>query len=230
MSAPREKSDDRLLAFLEGKEGRGGVEMARPLSGDPELRTRAVEYVMVGRILGELDPADGVFWHRFETPFGETYAAVTARGLARLSWQQPGEEAFTGELEERFPEVPVIRDPGRVAAVERQLGEYFARERDRFQLPVDLEGMGEFQRSVLRAVRGVGYGQVVPYAELARRIRRPKASRAVGNALGRNPVAIVVPCHRVVRSDGSLGGYTGGLEYKERLLVLEGRDDLLRAG
>ena len=83
---------------------------------------------------------------------------------------------------------------------------------------------------MLRAARRLPHGEVASYGGLARAIGRPRAARAVGNALGRNPVAIVVPCHRVIRSDGSLGGYGGGIERKVELLRLEGRDDLLRAG
>ena len=80
---------------------------------------------------------------------------------------------------------------------------------------------------MLDAACGLAFGETVTYTEIARRIGRPKASRAVGNALGRNPVPVVVPCHRIVRSDGSLGGYTGGLRYKHALLDIEGRTDLL---
>ena len=125
-------------------------------------------------------------------------------------------------LREEFPDRPALRDPDALADVERQLAEYFAGSRRRFDLEVDLRPLTRFQRRVLEAAREIPYGRVVPYAELARRIGRPRASRAVGNALGHNPVGIVVPCHRVVKSDGGLGGYTGGVEFKERLLALEG--------
>ena len=108
--------------------------------------------------------------------------------------------------------------------------EYFAGTRTVFDQDVDLSVLSDFERSVLQTAREIPYGEVIPYAELARRIDKPKASRAVGNALGHNPVAIVVPCHRIVRSDGSLGGYTGGVEFKRKLLAIEGRLDLLLAG
>jgi methylated-DNA-[protein]-cysteine S-methyltransferase len=133
-------------------------------------------------------------------------------------------------MEERFPGRPVVRDGERLVEAERELREYFAGERSSFDLPVDLSSLSPFDRRVLEvAFRTIRFGEVVPYAELAKRIGKPKAARAVGGALGRNPVAIVVPCHRVVRSDGSLGGYGGGVRYKERLLEIEGRRDLLRA-
>ena len=89
--------------------------------------------------------------------------------------------------------------------------------------------MTDFQRAVLTELQSVGFGEVIPYSELARRIGRPGASRAVGNALNKNPVGIIVPCHRIVRADASLGGYGGGVQYKKRLLTIEGRQDLLLA-
>jgi methylated-DNA-[protein]-cysteine S-methyltransferase len=114
-----------------------------------------------------------------------------------------------------------VCDPLGLVEVERELQEYLAGARSEFSASVDLSGSRPFDRRVLEAARLIPFGEVIPYAELARRIAMPGAARAVGNALGRNPVAIVVPCHRVVRTDGSLGGYGGGLEYKERLLRLE---------
>lgn len=171
-----------------------------------------------------------VRWYRFPTPFGSMYVAATEKGLARVSWEQRDEDAFVAEMEGRYPDRPVVRDPEALAPAERELREYFAGERERFDLRVDLDALSPFEQRVLRAARRLGHGQVVPYAELARRVGRPRAYRAVGNALGKNPVAIVVPCHRVIRSDGSLGGYGGGPEYKGYLLRLEGREDLLRAG
>jgi methylated-DNA-[protein]-cysteine S-methyltransferase len=101
-----------------------------------------------------------------------------------------------------------------------QLAEYFAGERDAFDLPLALRGT-VFQRSVWDALLGVEYGQTVTYAQLADRIGRPTAVRAVGHANGRNPVSIIVPCHRVVGSDGSLTGYGGGIDNKRWLLDLE---------
>jgi methylated-DNA-[protein]-cysteine S-methyltransferase len=101
-----------------------------------------------------------------------------------------------------------------------QLGEYFDGRRQKFGLPLALDGTA-FQRTVWDALLGIGYGETVSYAELADRIGRPTASRAVGLANGRNPVSIIVPCHRVVGSDGSLTGYGGGIGNKRRLLDLE---------
>lgn len=171
-----------------------------------------------------------VRWHCFETRFGGTGVAATDRGLARVTWQEEGDGAFVANLEERFPDAPVVPDPEGLREAERQLSEYFRGDRESFDLPVDLTRLSPFDRSVLRAASGLDFGQVAAYGEVARRIGRPRAARAVGGALGRNPVPVVVPCHRIVRSDGGLGGYGSGIEYKERLLRIEGREDLLGAG
>lgn len=222
---------ERVLAFVCGElADREGLEVAEHLGECGPCRDEAAEFRLLEGALRACCAEEVVRWHAFPTPFGRTYVAATDRGLARVSWGQPDDDAFVGGLEARFPDRPVVRDPRGLAEAERQLREYFAGERDRFDLPVDLGALSGFDRRVLEAARGIGYGQVVPYAELARRIGRPKAARAVGGALGRNPIAIVVPCHRVVRTDGGLGGYGGGVEFKERLLALEGREDLLRAG
>ena len=115
---------------------------------------------------------------------------------------------------------PGADDAAVLARTAGQLEEYFEGGRDRFDLPLALRGT-VFQRGVWEALLGVGYGQTVTYAQLADRIGRPTAVRAVGHANGRNPVSIIVPCHRVVGSDGSLTGYGGGLDNKRRLLDLE---------
>jgi methylated-DNA-[protein]-cysteine S-methyltransferase len=108
------------------------------------------------------------------------------------------------------------------AEAARQLGEYFDGRRQVFDLPLDLDGTS-FQRVVWEALLGIGYGETISYGQLADQIGRPTAARAVGLANGRNPVSIIVPCHRVVGSDGSLTGYGGGLATKRRLLDLEQR-------
>lgn len=230
MSACR-YTEDQMLAYVCG-ELSGDVELAVAvhLADCEGCRDQAAEFRALERTLPDCCATDVVRWTDFDTPFGRMYVAATDRGIAKVSWQQPDEDAFVRGLEERFPGLPVVRDPASLDEAERELREYFRGRRARFRLPVDLTSLSEFDRRVLEEARGIGFGQVIPYAELARRIGRPNAARAVGGALGRNPVAIVVPCHRVVRSDGSLGGYGGGVEFKERLLALEGREDLLRAG
>ena len=114
-----------------------------------------------------------------------------------------------------------VRDDAALAEVGRQLDEYFAGTRTTFDVPVRLEGTG-FQRAVWEQLCAIPYGETISYGELARRVGNPKASRAVGLANGRNPIAVIVPCHRVIAADGSLGGYGGGLDRKTTLLALEG--------
>lgn len=224
-------TEEEVLAFVSGELDEGtALSMALHLGECEACCRQATEFVALRHVLSDCCVREAVLWHRFPTPFGTMYLAATHRGLVRISWQQRGDDDFVRLLEERFPGCPVVRDSAALAEPERQLTEYFAGRRGRFDLPVDLSGLSEFDRRVLEtALRTVRFGEVVPYSELARRIGKPRAARAVGGALGRNPVAIVVPCHRVVRRDGGLGGYGGGLEWKERLLAIEGREDLLAA-
>ncbi len=150
---------------------------------------------------------------------GKLFIGRTDRGLVSLQFVDT-EDEFRARIEGRT----VVYAPEKLNDVSEQLGEYLRGERSSFQLPVDLSGMTPFQQAVLNEVARVPRGEVVTYGELARRIGKPRAARAVGQALGRNPVPIVVPCHRVIASDGSLGGYSGrrGIETKEALLSLEG--------
>ncbi|HEY5109667.1 MAG TPA: methylated-DNA--[protein]-cysteine S-methyltransferase [Acidimicrobiales bacterium] len=113
-----------------------------------------------------------------------------------------------------------VRDDDAFAEVSGQLDEYFAGRRTSFDVAMTLEGT-DFQRRVWAELCAIPYGETISYGELARRVGNPKASRAVGSANGRNPVAVIVPCHRVIAGDGSLGGYGGGLDRKVRLLELE---------
>jgi len=121
---------------------------------------------------------------------------------------------------------PSRKDQGRVSerwqrAARKELEAYFARRLRSFATPCDLRGLTPFTRAVLRITAKIPYGELRSYRWVARRLGRPRATRAVGNALARNPIPIMIPCHRVVRSDGSLGGYALGLGWKRRLLDLE---------
>ena len=149
-----------------------------------------------------------------ETPLGTLLVAATAHGVCRIAFE-PDVDALAAAAGPR-----VLRVPSRLAEARRQLDEYFAGARREFDLPVDLHA-APFQGAVLRELARVPYGAVATYGELARRIGRPTAARAVGGALNRNPVPIVLPCHRVVGASGSLVGYAGGLERKRVLLDLE---------
>lgn len=150
-----------------------------------------------------------------ETPVGTLLVAATDRGVCRISYT-PDLDALAAAVGPR-----VLRVPSRLAEARRQLEEYFAGERHDFDLDVDLR-VPAFQADVLRELARVPYGALATYGELAARIGKPRAARAVGGALNRNPVPIVLPCHRVVGAKGALVGYAGGLDRKRALLELEG--------
>jgi methylated-DNA-[protein]-cysteine S-methyltransferase len=157
-----------------------------------------------------------------ESPFGDLLAAVTRRGLLRLSYDPRRNDAVLQQIAEkvspRMLEVPARLDP-----VRRELDEYFEGRRQEFETPIDWSYLAGFTREVLRATAAIGFGEVSTYAGVAEAAGSPRAVRAAGNALGANPMPVIVPCHRVLRTGGALGGYTGGIERKEFLLRLEGR-------
>lgn len=153
-----------------------------------------------------------------DSPVGELLVAATDRGVCRVSFE-PDEavDDLARALGSR-----VLRVPRRLAAARRELDEYFDGSRTSFDLPVDITSLTAFQQRVLTELTRVEYGHVTTYGDLAARIDRPRAARAVGGALNRNPVAIILPCHRVIGASGSLVGYAGGLERKRALLRIEG--------
>ncbi len=219
--------EDVLAWVLGDPDADAARKLAERMAACPVCRERAVEYRMLHRTAEGLRGGPVIRWHRFGSPFGAMRIASSAAGLVALSWQDESDGAFLAGLERRHPSTPVVCDSDLLAPAEAQLTEYFGRRRPRFDLSVDLTELGDFQRAVLNAASGLEFGETVTYTDIARRIGRPRASRAVGNALGRNPIPIIVPCHRVVRADRTLGGYTGGLRYKRALLDIEGRADLL---
>ena len=157
-----------------------------------------------------------------DTPLGEVWLAVSERGLAAVEIGAEREAFVRGLARRGFQ--PVGEDSVRTANASSQLREYLDGQRRDFDLPIDWRGMGEFQRQVLQRVADVPYGQRTTYGELARQLGRPRAARAVGRANGSNPMPLVIPCHRVLGSDGGLHGYgaPGGIETKAWLLRLEG--------
>jgi len=157
---------------------------------------------------------------RVETPIGPIRLASTAAGLAFLELPRSNGSGLAGWLRRWAPGARVEEGfaPNQSAAV--QLLEYLDGKRREFDLALDLRGT-DFQLAVWRALCAIPYGETISYAEQAQRVGRPHAARAVGAANGANPIAIVVPCHRVVNGDGKLGGYGGGLPLKKRLLALE---------
>ena len=154
-----------------------------------------------------------------DTPVGPLFVAVTDQGLCRISYDAEPERQ-TEELARTFG-ARVLRSGRPLDPVKRELDEYFEGRRRDFDLPVDLRGRSEFTRVVLEELARVPFGQVTTYGKLAARTGRPKAARAVGTIMNRNPIPIVLPCHRVVGSTGSLVGYGGGLDRKRLLLDLE---------
>ncbi|HSK94458.1 MAG TPA: methylated-DNA--[protein]-cysteine S-methyltransferase [Candidatus Angelobacter sp.] len=166
---------------------------------------------------GLLDVAYGTL----DSPLGRLTVMVTPRGLVRLSY--PGEEVEVqlGELAARVSP-RILAAPERTDEVRRQLDDYFAGRRRGFEVPIDWRLVRGFAGAVLRATSRIPFGAVSTYREVAAEAGSPNAYRAAGNALGSNPVPIVVPCHRVLHAGGGLGGYTGGLDRKRYLLELEG--------
>lgn len=162
-----------------------------------------------------------VAYTTIDTPIGPILAASTRRGLVRVAFAH---EVLDDVLEELAAEISprVLELPAELDGVRRELDEYFERRREEFDLPLDWRLSRGFRRRVLRATARIPYGRTATYAEMAERAGNPRAYRAAGSALGSNPIPLVVPCHRVLRTGGELGGYGGGPDLKRRLLRLEG--------
>jgi O-6-methylguanine DNA methyltransferase len=160
------------------------------------------------------------------SPVGPLFLAASARGLVALEFDQrlPGQQTIRPNPRDLRAESKKVRfedSAHELSAYVRELEEYFAGTRRAFDFPLDLRGT-DFQVACWRALLAIPYGETRTYADIARAVGRPQGFRAVGMANNRNPVAIVVPCHRVIASDGTLCGYGGGLDIKRKLLELEG--------
>ncbi len=176
------------------------------------------------RRVSERAAAEGladVSYASVDSPFGTLHAASTKRGLVRVAFPEESVdsvlEALARQISPRIVEAPASLDP-----VKRELDEYFAGRRRAFDLALDWSLIGPFGRRVLRMTAAIPYGGHLSYTEIAAEAGSPRGARAAGNALGANPIPIVIPCHRVLRSGGALGGYGGGLDRKRYLLELEG--------
>jgi methylated-DNA-[protein]-cysteine S-methyltransferase len=200
------EDDERLAAALSG---------GAPV--DDEAMARATERL---RAAAEREGLLDVAYATVDSPLGPLLAAATGRGLVMLSYLdggvEPRLERLARELSPRIMEAPARLDPAR-----RELEEYFAGRRRDFAVPIDWSLIRGFAREVLRSTAAIPFGQWRSYGEVSAAAGSPRASRATGNALGSNPIPIVIPCHRVLRSGGTIGGYTGGLERKRFLLALE---------
>jgi methylated-DNA-[protein]-cysteine S-methyltransferase len=173
-------------------------------------------------VAGLLDVA----YATLDSPLGPLLVAATPRGLIRLAYVDHEDEDAVLEHLSANISPRIMAAPRRLDEPRRELDEYFAGRRERFDLPVDWGLTRGFARRVLQATASIPYGATATYKQMATQAGSPRASRAAGNALGSNPIPIVVPCHRILHSGGGLGGYTGGLDKKRLLLGVEGYSTL----
>lgn len=201
---------DPLLTALDSALGTAPEERATQ-----HALTRALERLAAGQAPVYFDVVP-------DTPIGPVYLSVGAQGLASVAIG--GSEADFVDQLHRQGTPAAVRSGDRTRQVRAQIEEYFRGERDRFDCPVDLSQLSSFHRQVLLAAARIPRGSVTTYGGLAQALGKPRAARAVGRALATNPVPLVIPCHRVIASDGSLGGYSarGGVSTKLQLLRLEG--------
>ena len=174
------------------------------------------------RLEHDADEADmlDVAYRTIDTPVGALLLAATTAGLVRVAYDVEGHDAVLAGLADRISP-RVLRAPARLDSAARQIDEYFAKRRTVFEVPVDLRLADGFRRDVIDHLRDIAYGHRESYATVAAAIGHPRAVRAVGTACAHNPLPVVIPCHRVVRSDGSTGQYIGGPLAKSTLLDLE---------
>jgi methylated-DNA-[protein]-cysteine S-methyltransferase len=200
---------------------RDSVRRARP--GGPSQQTLAALADRADRE-GLIDVAYG----QADSPFGPLTVAATDRGLVLLSYPEHALDDVLARLA-RDVSPRVLEAPARLDPIRRELDQYFEGRRREFETPVDWRLVrGGFFEAILRATAAIDYGRTITYRQVAERAGNVKAVRAAGNGLGSNPIPIVVPCHRVIATGGGLGGYTGGVERKQRLLALEQPAALLR--
>ena len=188
-------------------------------------RTAAARFAVAAVADGAADVTYGFA----DSPFGPLLVAMGRRGLILVEYPGGDVDTALGEVAARVSP-RILESAAGTDAVRRELDEYFEGRRKRFTVRPDLSLVQGFNRSVLHHTSRIPYGSVTTYGQMAARAGSPRAARATGNALGSNPIPIVVPCHRVVHADGGLGGYTGGLERKVTLLRLEGALDEATAG
>jgi methylated-DNA-[protein]-cysteine S-methyltransferase len=174
------------------------------------LAQRAGKAALLDVAYGELD-----------SPIGELIVFVTRRGLLRIKYADEPIEGVLADVASRVSP-RILRAPARTDEARHELEAYFGLRRRTFNLPIDWSLVRGFTASVLRQTARIPFGDVLTYGQVAAQAGSPRAARAAGNALGSNPIPIVVPCHRVLHADGGLGGYSGGLDRKRYLLALEG--------
>jgi len=200
---------------------RGGPRTAP--AGAASRRVLRAEAAAAAARLAERAAAEGVAdvaYAQLDSPFGALTVATTRRGVLRLAFPEEPLDGVLGGLAARVSP-RIVEAPRSLEGVRRELEEYFAGSRRSFRTPLDWTLIGPFGRRVLGETAAIAYGSVLTYRDLAGRAGSPRASRAAGNALARNPIPIVIPCHRVLRTGGALGGYAGGIERKRWLLEHE---------
>ena len=191
------------------------IERAYP-SDETDLRRLHARLVEAAQSDGILD----VGYRTVDSPVGTLLLAATELGLVRVAYEVENHDEVLQHLADRISP-RVLEAPGRLDTVARELDEYFAGRLHIFDLPLDWRLSSGFRRTVLAHLSDIDYGHTASYATVAKLAGNPKAVRAVGSACATNPLPVIVPCHRVLRSDGTLGGYLGGVEAKRTLLGLE---------
>jgi len=161
-----------------------------------------------------------VAYRSIDTPVGKLLLAATDQGLVRVAYASEGHDSVLTTLAQTISP-RVLNAPARLDAAAREIDEYFTGRRVSFDMPLDLRLSRGFRREVLAQLLGIGYGKTATYAWVAAAAGNPKAVRAAGSACATNPIPVVIPCHRVVRSDGTIGRYAGGSDMKKALLALE---------
>lgn len=161
-----------------------------------------------------------VYWGHFYYKDWDIHLAAIQKGLCHVLWPNKSFQVLEEWVKKHFPNTPLVYNQDRIRPYVIQFEEYFTGKRQNFNIPLVLRGT-DFQISVWKALLRIPYGTTKTYSEIAQEINRPKAVRAVGGAIGANPVSIVVPCHRVIGKDGTLTGFGGGLEIKAELLKIE---------
>lgn len=189
------------------------VQMADGTDRMAALRTRLA-------VAADRDGILDVAYRIVDSPVGPLLVAATDQGLVRVAYASEGHDAVLQQLADKISP-RILHAPTRLDTVARELDEYFARIRRTFDIALDWRLSAGFRSTVLHHLPEIGYGHTASYAAVAQLAGNPKAVRAVGTACATNPLPVVVPCHRVVRSDGAIGGYLGGVEAKRVLLDLE---------
>jgi methylated-DNA-[protein]-cysteine S-methyltransferase len=192
--------------------------------GARHVQAAGDEAVAAARRVSERAAAEGladISYAPVDSPFGTLHAATTKRGLVRIAFPEESVESVLEALAQSLSP-RIVQAPASLDLLKRELEEYFAGRRHEFGIPLDWSLTGPFGRRILEMTAAIPYGGHLSYAEVAAEAGSPRGARAAGNALGSNPIPIVIPCHRVLRSGGVLGGYGGGPDRKRWLLELEG--------